>query len=429
LCLLPFSFFVFLSLELFPMPSLKRRHFLQAAGSTLAAIGLSQFDFLRQSHQYGQLLAQGTPRKLALLVGINAYASDTDLNGCLTDVELQRELLIHRFGFHPRDIVTVWDNAETNDLQPSRENILRAFREHLISQAKPGDVVVFHFSGHGSRVEDPSPLDTDECRSSEDCHLNGTMVPNDRLAQSGTDLVVSDIMGRSLFLLMQALDTENVTVVLDSCHSGGGTRGNTLVRSTQRLARGGRVIPTPQEIELQQTFLAQLKLDPATFEQQRQLGIAKGIALGSARRDQLALDTRFDGFSAGAFTYLLTRYLWQLPATEAAGTTYVNLARSTQALARRERLIQTPVVEFKPNSNNDTKPLYFAAPPAPRAEAVIQSIVGEQVEFWLGGVSEQNMASISTVFTVLDSAGPAPGAAAARKTGWHSHQPHPQNWP
>jgi hypothetical protein len=25
----------------------------------------------------------------------------------------------------------------------------------LINQAKPGDVVVFHFSGHGSRVIDP----------------------------------------------------------------------------------------------------------------------------------------------------------------------------------------------------------------------------------------------------------------------------------
>jgi len=51
------------------MPKLKRRHFLQLAGSTLATVGLSQLDFIHQANRYAQVLAQSTPRKLALLVG------------------------------------------------------------------------------------------------------------------------------------------------------------------------------------------------------------------------------------------------------------------------------------------------------------------------------------------------------------------------
>ncbi|MEM6403263.1 MAG: caspase family protein, partial [Cyanobacteria bacterium P01_D01_bin.116] len=201
------------------MPRVNRRHFLQFAGSTLTALGLSQFDIIRQANRYGQVLAQNTPRKLALLVGINNYqAGIRPLKGCLTDVEMQRELLLHRFGFNPQDIITLTDE------QANRQNILEAFENHLIQQAKPGDVVVFHFSGHGSRVKDPNPINPDG--------INGTMMPYDRYSPNTRNAgKVRDIMGRTLFLLMSALQTENVTAVLDSCFSGGGTRGNLVVRA------------------------------------------------------------------------------------------------------------------------------------------------------------------------------------------------------
>ncbi|WP_223210404.1 caspase family protein, partial [Microcystis aeruginosa] len=44
------------------------------------------------------------------------------------------------------------------DKEATRENILQAFEEHLIQWAQPGDVVVFHFSGHGSQVFDPDQI-------------------------------------------------------------------------------------------------------------------------------------------------------------------------------------------------------------------------------------------------------------------------------
>lgn len=95
---------------------MKRRHFLQFASSTLVTLGLSQLDISCQGNRYGKILAQDTPRKLALLVGINNYPKSdrfSHLQGCLTDVELQRQLLIHRFGFQDSDILTL-TNADAS---------------------------------------------------------------------------------------------------------------------------------------------------------------------------------------------------------------------------------------------------------------------------------------------------------------------------
>jgi hypothetical protein len=116
------------------MSHISRRRFFEFAGSTLAALGLSQLNIQRQAESYGKVLAQSTPRKLALLVGINQY-SFSPLDGCLNDVELQRHLLIHRFGFNPKDIYTLTDEKAT------RSGILQAFEEHLIRQANEDGTV------------------------------------------------------------------------------------------------------------------------------------------------------------------------------------------------------------------------------------------------------------------------------------------------
>jgi hypothetical protein len=120
------------------MPRIKRRHFLQSTASLLATLGVSQLDLQTAGDRYGRVLAQGTPRKLALLVGINEYPETGEysaLQGCITDVELQRQLLINRFGFNPKNILTLTDK------QATRQGILTAFEEHLIKKAQPGNEV------------------------------------------------------------------------------------------------------------------------------------------------------------------------------------------------------------------------------------------------------------------------------------------------
>lgn len=371
------------------MSRIKRRHFLQVAGSALGAIGWSQLDIQRQGLRYAQVLAQNTPRKLALLVGINNYP-DAPLDGCITDVELQKELLIHRFGFNPNDILTLTDDTPT---KPTREGILQAFEEHLIKQAKPGDVVVYHYSGHGAQVIDPTSGFSD--------NKNGTFVPLDRLEEKENDqLLVSDIMGATLFLLMSALDTENVTVVLDSCFSGGGKRGNLKIRSIA----SGNVYPNPAERTYQEQWLSRLNLSLEEYQKRRQESIAKGVVIASARRDQLAADTPFDGFYAGAFTYILTQYLWQETGDRGIENVLANVSRSTTKISSTA---QIPELEVKQGSGNQNKPAYLLEKITPPAEAVVSQVQGDRVRFWLGGLDPQAFPAFNrgAVFTVLDDNG------------------------
>ncbi|MBE9097873.1 caspase family protein [Vacuolonema iberomarrocanum] len=397
------------------MPSLKRRHFLQLFGSTLATVGLSQANFFSQADRFGRVLAQTTPRKLALLVGINAYPDPVrDLYGCVNDVALQYHLLVHRFRFNPADIVTLADTQTDPTLTPNRENILRAFQEHLIAQARPGDVVVFHYSGHGGRIVDPNPIRIEACGTNQSPGLNGTLVPNDLvdMNQAGSEIVVSDIMGRTLFLLSHALQTENVTMVLDSCYAGAGTRGNVTVRSVgdSRLARSGvSLVASQEELAFQEQLMADYGWSLDDFQQRRSQGIAKGVALGSASCNQEAVDAVFGNFNAGAFSYMLTRYLWQLPAAQEFTTVQANLRRSTYAEADLRGFEQEPVMEVKPGSENDRQSFYFLPEwGTPAADGVITDVAADgTVEFWLGGTAAQTLSDADTIFAVWDQRGQA----------------------
>lgn len=126
---------------------MKRRGFLQRIGSILGTAGWTNLAWSGLGGRYYQALATPSSHKLALLIGINKYPESPPLSGCLTDVELQKELLIHRFGFLSSDILTLTEE------QASREVIEAAISEHLIKQVKTDDVVVFHFSGYGTRVQ------------------------------------------------------------------------------------------------------------------------------------------------------------------------------------------------------------------------------------------------------------------------------------
>ena len=342
---------------------MKRRHLFQLAASTLTVLGLNRLQIQQQGHRYPRILAQTTPRKLALLVGINQYPNSfrfEKLLGSLTDVELQRELLVHRFGFKPQDIITLRDNFAT------REAILTAFEEHLIAQAKDGDVVMFHFSGHGSRIADPDPIHEDG--------LNSTLVPADDFLNGERD-----IMGRTLFLLATALSrkTENLTLLLDCCYSGGGTRGNIRIRA---VPGGKEYKPSSLELETQERWRSRLNLSPEDFQQLRRKGFPAGVAIAAAQRNQEAAEYAFPDFEAGAFTFLLTQYLWQQTDTVAGSMSY--LANSIRSLSP-----QTPFAD----GHGNKQPLYFPLQPSPPAEAVVTKIEGDKATLWLGGINRYSI--------------------------------------
>jgi len=86
--------------------------------------------------------------KYALLVGINKYEqSGNDLNGCVNDVEAMYKLLITQYGFKPDNIRMLINERAT------KQAILERL-DWLTGIAKPGDLLVWHNSSHGSQIRD-----------------------------------------------------------------------------------------------------------------------------------------------------------------------------------------------------------------------------------------------------------------------------------
>lgn len=260
-------------------------------------------------------------------------------------------------------------------------------------------MVVFHFSGHGSRVLDPTPV-----RNAIDPY-NSTFVPMDA---GGNAEGIPDIMGKTLFLLMSALarKTEHITAVLDCCYSGGGTRGNVRIRSVRNGSDGQAALQhSPIELEYQQQWLSQLAISPEQFAQQRDR-TAKGVILAAAQRDQEAADATFNQFDAGVFTCFLTQYLWQQ--TDAAVSSAVaNVSRSIQV----ERFAQIPFPDIQVDSGFEQKPVYFAdrvnTTQAPPAEAVLIESNGGRGSIWLGGIDPASLAAFDAgaAFTIAGTDG------------------------
>jgi hypothetical protein len=265
-----------------------RRQFLQAGLTSLIGwqfltrdrVALAADQFVRQ--------ATGSPqRKRALLIGINQYEADDSnssqnfaqnnlsgwlpLHGCVNDVELQRELLIYRFGFAPQDIVTLTDREAT------RTNINNAITEHLVAQTLPDDLVMVHFSGHGSRLGNYN-----------------TLVPVDSgLPQKLENL--QDITLREWQSWLKEITTDRLLCVIDAgfYYPNFSAIGNFRLRS--RIGRSDW--QAPQEIQ--------------QIEKQ-----AIGTFLRAASGEMLCADAQWSGFSSGAFTYALVQQLWQItPAT------------------------------------------------------------------------------------------------------------------
>ncbi|MGK7896346.1 MAG: caspase domain-containing protein [Xenococcus sp. (in: cyanobacteria)] len=292
---------------------LNRRNFLQKAGLALFSVGVSELglSLLGSSNKllpglkpYVQTLAAPTNRKLALLVGVNEYPQSASLAGCLTDIELQKELLIKRFGFKSDDILTL------TNLQATRENIESAFLEHLVAQVKPGDVVVFHFSGYGAKVKIPDTTQAATLKPTlegKSYRLVECLVPVDGIIPTKGEPASNELLRDTLIYLGRSLPTENVTLVLDASFSPQKIlyQGNLKIRACNLSAEN----PNPEGLAFQE-FL-KIKLAAGGLQGGLKALPSSEVLLSAASQDQIAVEKVWDGFTAGLFTYALTQHLWR----------------------------------------------------------------------------------------------------------------------
>lgn len=355
-----------------------RRSFLQGMGRLGASLGLANLALV---DRYQAVLAQPTARKLALLIGINQYPklSHTPfLKGSVTDVELQRELLTSRFGFRRQDILTLVDEDAT------RINIETAFTAHLSDQARPGDVVVFHFSGYGCLVRTQVQPE------------NGGQPYGDQPAlvafdAGWPDLAVGEvstlnaIYEDTLFLLLRSLSTDQVTTLLDCGVMPTGSLRSTSLRE-RTLPRWDVQTPLLAELAVQDRLLAQTQLTRDQVRVQRQAGQLPGLVLAAATADfPTALEQDQDGFSAGVFSAGLTQQLW---ANTPAPNITIQVGQLSAAIAQHIGPGPQPTAKGQKSGGMLPGSTGLSATPASGIVSLVDRR-GKTGKLWLGGLPDR----------------------------------------
>ncbi|KAI4300965.1 hypothetical protein L6164_034290 [Bauhinia variegata] len=95
---------------------------------------------------------EGEKKRLAVLVGCNYPNTPHELHGCINDVLAMRGVLVKRFGFEDTNIDLLTDKQGTDEsAMPTGANIKQALAR-MVEKAEAGDVLYFHYSGHGTRI-------------------------------------------------------------------------------------------------------------------------------------------------------------------------------------------------------------------------------------------------------------------------------------
>jgi len=265
-----------------------------------------------------------TGRRLALLVGVGKYDRGEpggfhDLNTA-EDVKALQAALIDKFQFRKRDILVL-----TSAEQTTKARILQAFKSHLIEQASEGDIILFHFSGHGDQVLDD---DGDELDG-----LDEAFVPSDYTSASDGSNYIRDDELADLLAALKAKRPANITVFLDTCHSGTATRDNPLTGRFVVRGRGWRGPPP----------VVRRGEERPTGDSLRERGRAEGYTvISAARPDQSAREgTVVEGLRMGVFTYHLVKAL----EAASSSTTYRDLFERLNYSMTRSCRDQNPQLE------------------------------------------------------------------------------------
>jgi hypothetical protein len=143
------------------------------------------------------------PRRKALLVGIDEYPDPGQrLEGCVNDVFLVSSALQER-GFAPDEIRVCLNDRATADG-------VRTRLDWLLDDPRPGDVLLFYYSGHGVRMPAYGP-------SGEPDHYDEALVPVDFDWTDERAIKDDDILD----LYVQLPYSTDLAMIFDCCHAGG----------------------------------------------------------------------------------------------------------------------------------------------------------------------------------------------------------------
>jgi hypothetical protein len=298
-----------------------------------------------------------------LLIGIDYYFPNplySSLGGCVRDINHVEDFLLRKVkGISADNILKLTSSrsnsdsskpAESEERWPTYANIKNAFNK-IIEAAKAGDQVYIHYAGHGGRIR------TLLTKTKGPNAFDETLVPTDIDNPQTRHLRDIEIAA----LLKRMLDNKLiVTLVIDSCHSGGLTRG-----------RGGAVVrgtdvedktPRPQDSliasidELEQIWKSLSSSEATTtmttkrttattrgFSASGWLPQPKGyVLLAACRPSESAYEYAFEGNEKnGALTYWFLKSFEQID----KGLTYKVIHDRVVAQVHSQFPLQTPMLE------------------------------------------------------------------------------------
>jgi hypothetical protein len=275
----------------------------QAETRRALLVGINQYPAAQANYKF----SDQTRKRLAAVKGKPSRKSLVELEGAYNDAQQMRQILIDHFGFLPQNIVLLPDGKE----RATADNILKELQTRLIDNTQPGDISFFFYAGHGSRIansstENPSGMDT-------------TIIPEDALQG------VPDIRSKELAKIYAQARARQIslTVIQDSCFSGGGSRGPFGAGKT-------RVEPADSGVSVDE------RLDVPLPEKE-------GVLVMTASQDYepaLELSSTDLGGAHGVFTWALLHVLGSPPFNDRAD----HIFQRTRALMKSRVSGQEPVL-------------------------------------------------------------------------------------
>ncbi|XP_042491995.1 metacaspase-3-like [Macadamia integrifolia] len=148
----------------------------------------------------------GRGRKKALLCGVSYKGKRFELKGSINDVNCMRYFLVQRLGFPNESVLVLTEDEPHPDKIPTKRNIQQAL-QWLIHDCKPGDSLVFHYSGHGSQQPN---LNGDEIDGYDE-----TLCPLD---YQTAGMIIDDEINATIVKPLPRGAT--LHAIIDACHSG-----------------------------------------------------------------------------------------------------------------------------------------------------------------------------------------------------------------
>jgi len=169
-------------------------------------------------------VAEARPR--ALLIGV-ADVPHNELPGIDLDIDNMKKVA-EILGFQPGDIKVLYNQ------QATYANVKQALGGWVREGVQPQDHVLIYFSGHGTRVPDPSPGNVGG--------VDDALVLHDveRATVQGHATLKNVLIGHEFGAALAAIPSRNVLVLVDACHSGTATRNLSL--GNERLGVGSGVM-------------------------------------------------------------------------------------------------------------------------------------------------------------------------------------------